>query len=78
MITPNKTSSRIIFVSPLISFYEHTPGAGRTRGGLTSNPPRKQVELGLASILNRSVLPRLNLDIQYFSIGDIGGVDRFP
>jgi hypothetical protein len=50
----------------------------RTPGGLTSSPPRNEVELGLESILGcRSLLPELKLDIQYFSIGDIGGVDTY-
>jgi hypothetical protein len=48
------------------------------RGGLTSSPPRNEVELGLESILGcRRVLPELKLDTQYFSIGDIGGVDTY-
>ena len=50
----------------------------RTRGGLTSSSPRNEVELGLESILGcRRVLPELKLDTQYFSIGDIGGVDTY-
>jgi hypothetical protein len=74
MITANKTSSRLI-VSSLMGFQKRSC---RTCGGLTSSPPRNQVELGLESILGyRRVLPELKLDTQYFSIGDIGGVDTY-
>jgi hypothetical protein len=74
MITANKTSSRLI-VSSLMGFQKRSC---RTRGGLTSSPPRNEVELGLESILGcRRVLPELKLDTQYFSIGDIGRVDTY-
>jgi hypothetical protein len=72
MITANKTSSKLI-LSSLLGIQKRSCS---TRGGLTSNLPLNEVEPRLGSILGcRRVLPELKLDIQYFSIGDIGGVD---
>src|SRR5271170_5053388 len=75
VITANKTSSRFI-ISRLTGFQKRSC---RTRGGLTSSPPRNEVESGtqIDARVQRRLLPELKLDTQYFSIGDIGGVDTW-
>jgi hypothetical protein len=74
--TNDNREQDIIETHTLKSLLGIQKGSCSTRGGLTSSPPRNEVELGLGSILGcRRVLPELKLDTQYFSIGDIGGVD---
>jgi len=72
MITANKTSSRLIVIVSRDSRkdpVERAAGSRAARRETRSN-------WGLESILAcRRVLPELKLDTQYFSIGDIGGVD---